>query len=95
MEDVEQEKAWARDIEMAEEWEEEWVVEWVVEWEEEWVVEEAWEEEVKYHNRPSLPREETETCLFYSGLIRDALPELPEIDEIFDSIYSSLYSYFH
>ncbi len=27
---------------------------------------------IKYHNRPSLPSEETKTCLFYSGLIRDA-----------------------
>ncbi len=27
---------------------------------------------IKYHNRASLPGEETETCLFYSRLIRDA-----------------------
>ncbi len=27
---------------------------------------------VRYHNRPSLPRQETEPCLFYSRLIRDA-----------------------
>jgi len=27
---------------------------------------------IKYHNKPSLPREETRTCLFYSRLIRDA-----------------------
>jgi len=27
---------------------------------------------IKYHNRHSLPLEETETCLFYSKLIRDA-----------------------
>jgi putative nucleotidyltransferase with HDIG domain len=27
---------------------------------------------IKYHNRPSLPREEKETCLFYAKLIRDA-----------------------
>jgi putative nucleotidyltransferase with HDIG domain len=27
---------------------------------------------IRYHNRPSLPRMETETCQFYSRLIRDA-----------------------
>jgi len=27
---------------------------------------------IKYHNRPSLPREETKTSLFYARLIRDA-----------------------
>jgi len=27
---------------------------------------------IKYHNRPSLPSEETKTCLFYTRLIRDA-----------------------
>ncbi len=27
---------------------------------------------IRYHNRASLPGEETETCLFYSKLIRDA-----------------------
>ena len=27
---------------------------------------------IKYHNRPSLPRKETETCLFFSKLLRDA-----------------------
>ena len=27
---------------------------------------------IKYHNRPSLPGEETEKCLFYSRLVRDA-----------------------
>ena len=27
---------------------------------------------IKYHNYPSLPVEETETCLFYSKLLRDA-----------------------
>jgi len=27
---------------------------------------------IRYHNRASLPGEETETCLFYSRLIRDA-----------------------
>ncbi len=27
---------------------------------------------IKYHNRPSLPQKETETCLFFSKLLRDA-----------------------
>ncbi len=27
---------------------------------------------IKFHNRPSLPQDESETCLFYSKLIRDA-----------------------
>jgi putative nucleotidyltransferase with HDIG domain len=27
---------------------------------------------IKYHNLPSLPREETERCLFYTRLLRDA-----------------------
>jgi hypothetical protein len=27
---------------------------------------------IKYHNRPSLPREETAVCLFFSRLLRDA-----------------------
>lgn len=27
---------------------------------------------IKYHNRASLPREETETCLFFTKLLRDA-----------------------
>jgi len=27
---------------------------------------------IQYHNRASLPREETETCLFFSKLLRDA-----------------------
>lgn len=27
---------------------------------------------IKFHNRPSLPGDETETCLFFSQLIRDA-----------------------
>jgi len=31
----------------------------------------------------------------YIAMIRDVLPDSPEIDEIFDSIYSSLYRYFH
>jgi len=75
---------------------------WVMEEEEEWVVEETGEEEVNgikllqagwvydINFKPTLYiiRERR-----YLEMIREALPESPEINEIFDSIYYSLNSF--